>query len=135
MILSVLHDQRKSAEDHLVAQAVKKFMRDDGIEDIISPESVKDFVDRLNGILRDVQEVWRAAQYSSQIFVSDFGYIQVAGFEWSPFKFHIGKSTRVPSHDVDDDTIVLLPRIYMVLPGGEPEPITAGAVVCRGLSV
>jgi hypothetical protein len=131
MVLSVLQDQRKSAEDQLVAKAIKEFMRDNGIEDVISPGSIKDFMGRLRDVLWDAQEVWRAAQYSTQLLASDFEYVQITGSEWSPFKFQAGKSTHVSTHDVDDDPIVLFPRIYLVIPGEEPKPITAGAVLYK----
>jgi hypothetical protein len=71
-VLSVLQDQQKSAEDHLVAKAVKKFIRDDVIKDIISPGSMKGFVGRLKDVLGDAQDVWRSAQYSTQLLASDF---------------------------------------------------------------
>jgi hypothetical protein len=131
MILSVLHDQRESAEDYLVNQAVKELMRDDGIENIIPPALVNDFVSQLTNLLEDVQEVWRAAQYSTQIFASDFGYVQDAGSEWPQFKVETGNSKQFATYEVDDDPIVVFPRIYLVLPGEEPKPITAGAVICR----
>jgi hypothetical protein len=131
IILSVLDDQREEAEVHLVNRAVEELMRDEGVVDIISPASANEFESHLQNLLEEVQEIWRAAQYSTQVFVSDFGYIPDAGSEWPLFEVEAGNSTQVATHEVDNDLVVLLPRILLVLPGKEPKRITTGAVICR----
>jgi hypothetical protein len=131
MILSVLQDERETAEDHLIDLAIKELMRENGIEDIIPPGSNKDFVSHLKDILGDVQDIWRVAQYSKQMFASYFEHIQIPGSEWSPFKLQASKSAQVPTHDAEDDCIVLFPRIYLMLPGEGLKPITTGAVLSK----
>jgi hypothetical protein len=136
MMLSILEDKQEDSEERLVNEAIKELMRRSGVEEIIPRGSNAEFEQRIRDILNDAKDAWRSAQVSTDIFMCEFEYTRTAGFEWTPFKFLAGNiperediSSPTSTHDPDDDFVALIPRIYIVLPGKEPEPITHGTVI------
>jgi hypothetical protein len=136
IMLAVLEDEQKSAEEQLVIDATKELMRDYGVEDIISPESFTEFEQRLKELLTDAQEAWRAIQYSTHIFATEFDYAQMPAHEWQLFRFRTESTTErddtsssVSTADPENDFVVLFPRVYLMTSKEDPKPITTGTIV------
>jgi hypothetical protein len=127
MLLAALQSEREKAEDDLINQAIRELMKVHGVDDIITPGSIDDFEGRLEDILGDVLQTWRAVQYSTQFFTSEFEYVHVNGFDWKYVDFPGTNASQGSKHEDDDDVFVLFPRVYLM--GENERPITAGAVV------
>ena len=136
MMLSILEEEQKTSEAHMINEAMKELFGEDGVEEVVSQTVITEFKQSLRDLLDEAQGVWQDVQHSTYAFISDFDYTQIDGIEWQLFKFETTDTTEravtsspVSTQDSDNDLIVLFPRIFILISGEEPRPITTGTVV------
>jgi hypothetical protein len=103
------------------------------IRDSLSVVQYESFRSGLELVVQRACDIWRIVQCAREKYELYFELNHYTDIEWQPLKFEGGEQNLTRASDVDEQLLVIFPRIY-IIEDDEPDPITNGVVLMKSQS-
>jgi hypothetical protein len=135
ILLSMSPEEQETNSEEVVHIVVKELLETANARMLLDPEALVTFSKALDAFVRQCQEEWKIIQRGKQKLEPSFAYSTCTSHPWRllegihPIAGGEKRSEKPPATTDVEDNIVVIPRIYLVGPKVEPDPITHGCVL------
>lgn len=127
ILLSMSPEEQEANEDYRVHLVAEQLVEKAGTKTLLGAGDLAPFTEALESFVRQCLETWKIVQRGKQKLETSFDYSASAKRPW-----HVLSETPAtdPLTVIDpEDSIIIIPRIYVLEAKKEPDPLTHGCIV------
>lgn len=137
ILLSMSPEAQEANSERIIQDVTDQLLDVVNVRALLTPETFATFPDALTAFVRQCLELWKTVQRGKQKLEPHFEYLASTRFPWHLYGDRSAETTNgrqaagSPTTTAIENSIVLIPRIYIIVPNADPDPITPGCVLSR----